>query len=284
MRDNVKLLNETLEAVQRGHYTVDGERVSLPLGPAEYERAIYLSPEAVAAVEVGSADLPADASGAVIEVSNRGSFEAARAMRRTLAGQDDVLVLNFASPVNPGGGVRNGAMAQEEDLCRKSSLLLSLESEAARPFYELHRERCGRALSSDAMILSPAVEVLRDGRQELLSRPALVSVVTCAAPVKTSNAAEDLGEDAYGELLYRRIEGLLRVAAHYGYRHLVLGAWGCGVFGNDARQVARLFHEALDARIDGDHRLSDCFRAITFAILSPHSNGYNYIAFDNEFD
>ena len=42
-----------------------------------------------------------------------------------------ILVLNLANPVNPGGGVRRGSKAQEEDLCRKSSLLLSLESSAA---------------------------------------------------------------------------------------------------------------------------------------------------------
>ena len=50
-----------------------------------------------------------------------------------LLGKDDqrILVLNLANPVHPGGGVRTGAKAQEEDLCRKSSLLLSLESRAA---------------------------------------------------------------------------------------------------------------------------------------------------------
>ena len=39
-------------------------------------------------------------------------------------GENRILVLNLANPVNPGGGVRRGAKAQEEDLCRRSSLLL----------------------------------------------------------------------------------------------------------------------------------------------------------------
>lgn len=47
----------------------------------------------------------------------------------------EILVLNLANPVNPGGGARRGARAQEEDLCRKSSLLLSLEDVSAKSYY-----------------------------------------------------------------------------------------------------------------------------------------------------
>ena len=51
-------------------------------------------------------------------------------------GARPVLVLNLANPVNPGGGVRRGATAQEEDLCRISSLLVSLESMKAKTYYD----------------------------------------------------------------------------------------------------------------------------------------------------
>ena len=41
---------------------------------------------------------------------------------------------------------------------------------------------------------------------------------------------------------------------------LVLGAWGCGAFGNDGRLIARLFHEAIDGEFRG------VFQEIVFAI------------------
>ena len=42
-----------------------------------------------------------------------------------------------------------------------------------------------------------------------------------------------------------RIASVLAVAAYAGYQHLVLGAWGCGVFHNDPEQIAELFGELL---------------------------------------
>ena len=76
-------------------------------------------------------------------VHNADSFTVARQLTDLSAltynddARSEVLVLNFANPVNPGGGVRRGARAQEEDLCRTSSLLLSLESEQAKEYYQL---------------------------------------------------------------------------------------------------------------------------------------------------
>ncbi|MFI2364569.1 TIGR02452 family protein [Promicromonospora sp. NPDC019610] len=52
---------------------------------------------------------------------------------------------------------------------------------------------------------------------------------------------------------------MLDVAAAHGSRRLVLGAWGCGVFGNDPADVASAFAEALAERPRFEH--------VTFAIL-----------------
>ena len=60
-----------------------------------------------------------------------------------------------------------------------------------------------------------------------------------------------------------RISKLLSVAAQRDYRHLVLGAWGCGVFRNDPTEVASLFDEALLQ----DDRFRDRFQTVVFAVL-----------------
>ena len=61
------------------------------------------------------------------------------------------LVVNFASHTSPGGGWRNGALAQEEALCYRSSLALSLENGS----YPLGR---------DEILYSPYVLIMRYDR------------------------------------------------------------------------------------------------------------------------
>lgn len=131
-----------------------------------------------------------------------------------------VLVLNLANPVNPGGGVRRGARAQEEDLCRKSSLLLSLESEAASRYYEYNRS-LHSYMGSDAMIFTPQVEIIRDEDGSLLEDSVIVAVLTCAAPM-VKRGMEGLSEAEYRKMVCDRITGMLKCAAYFGYRHLVL--------------------------------------------------------------
>jgi len=143
-------------------------------------------------------------------------------------GAKPILVLNLANPVNPGGGVRNGALAQEEDLCRKSSLLLSLEGKAAAPYYA-YNQSLHTYMGSDAVIIHPQVEVIKDERGNLLPETAVVAVMTCAAP-NLIDGMEGMSQAQYEEMLLTRITGMLKVAAHLGYRRLVLGAFGCGAF------------------------------------------------------
>jgi uncharacterized protein (TIGR02452 family) len=59
----------------------------------------------------------------------------------------------------------------------------------------------------------------------------------------------------------QRIDKVLAIAALHGHESLVLGAWGCGVFGNDCHEVAELFHTALANQFDG------VFGQIVFAVL-----------------
>jgi uncharacterized protein (TIGR02452 family) len=80
-------------------------------------------------------------------------------------------------------------------------------------------------------------------------------VLTCAAPV-----AQSIGQPESGDLLQRRIHRVLAIAHAYDHSTLVLGAWGCGAFGNDPHRTARDFRSALEGEFAG------AFNTVVFAI------------------
>jgi uncharacterized protein (TIGR02452 family) len=153
-----------------------------------------------------------------------------------------VVALNFASATAPGGGFLSGARAQEESLARSSGLYACL---VGHPMYAFHRERRD-ATYTDYAIHSPDVPVIRTDDGALLERPWPCSFITCAAV----NASAVLQRDPSRrpEILRAmrlRVGKVLAVAAAHAHETLVLGAWGCGAFGNDADEIAGLFREAL---------------------------------------
>ncbi|MEV5711904.1 TIGR02452 family protein [Actinoallomurus sp. NPDC052274] len=209
------------------------------------------------------------------EVTAEGSLQAARRLHATGTGR--IAVLNFASARNPGGGYVGGARAQEEDLCRHSLLYPCLLR--APDYYAAHRASPD-LLYSHRVIWSPDVPVHRGDGGDLLAEPYPVSFLTCPAP----NAGEALRRDP---AMADRIPGVLRdrarrvlaVAAHHGARRLVLGAWGCGVFRNDPRQVAEAFHAHLIA--DGEFR--GVFDRVVFAVWDRAPDSVNRAAFAARF-
>jgi uncharacterized protein (TIGR02452 family) len=169
------------------------------------------------------------------------------------------VALNFASARNPGGGVANGARAQEESLARSTALYASLVR--CPEFYEYHRAERS-LLYSDRVIWSPRVPVLCDDRGDRLAEPPAVGFLTCAAPNR--RMIERNGVESAEEIpgvLTARARGVLSVAAHHGVDVLVLGAWGCGVFGNRPQEVAAAFAEHLRGDFAG------VFERVVFAIL-----------------
>lgn len=154
-----------------------------------------------------------------------------------------VLVLNLASERTPGGGWSNGALAQEECLCYRSSLSLSLH-----PSYY--------PLPSLTAIYTPSVLLLRSSlatAHRLLtphtapSNLPVVSVLSLAALRKPplSPDATHFKHDSLRAETKRKIRLALRIAATMRHAKLVLGALGCGVFSNPPAEVARCFLDVL---------------------------------------
>ncbi len=167
-----------------------------------------------------------------------------------------VAILNFASAKNSGGGFLRGAQAQEESLARSSTLYASLTTRLATDgFYSRHHTDLGGCgLYSDRVIFSPDILVFRDEHTgDVLEEPYAIDVFSSAAV--NVRALEDFARRRRSKVdtqsiktaMTRRIE---TVVAHIAaqepkYDAVVLGAFGCGVFGNNPDFVAKVFKKAL---------------------------------------
>lgn len=171
--------------------------------------------------------------------------------RRLVGAGERVLALNFANGLHPGGGFLSGARAQEEVLCRSSALYATLYGD---PMYAAHATR-PQPDSTDWAIFSPDVPVFRTDDGTALPTPWTLGVLSCAAPY-----ASGIGQPIAGDLLAIRIRRVLAIARAFDYSALVLGAWGCGAFGNDPVRTARDFHTALAGEFNG------AFAWVVFAI------------------
>jgi uncharacterized protein (TIGR02452 family) len=225
-----------------------------PSGPVDISAGVKASVQATVHYTAEHTH-PAPAKGphqTSYEVTNETTLSA---HRRHQAKGYNVVSLNFAAATNPGGGFLTGARAQEEYLCRSSALYLSIKDS---PMYAYHR-REGHKRYSDAMIYSPDVPVFRDDEHRLLPSPYHAAFITSAAPLTKHLHPEEL--TLVADILRQRIWKILTVAQTHGHDSLILGAWGCGAFGNDGHQVAELFHRALTVDFAG------AFKEVTFAIV-----------------
>ena len=275
--DNIEMLYDTLGVFQQGCYEFQEEMINVKLSQEEQRRIhVFLPDEVEKICRAKETKYYHNDVKMQVQCANMDSFSLARKV-----GAEKILVLNLANPVHPGGGVRRGAKAQEEDLCRKSSLLLSLESHAAKKYYEYNKS-LHTYMGSDAMMITHKVEIIKDEMGDFLPESVIVSVLTCAAPM-LRQGKQELREKDYLELMYHRICAMLKVAAYDGYETLVLGAFGCGAFGNDARIVSDMFCRALKEFDYAGKKAENYFYGIHFAVLSPFTDSYNFIEFSRNF-
>ena len=285
--DNINMLNDTMAIMDRGYYEVNGKRVNLKLSEKERKEIFVFLPKDVKRISDNKDFQHVHVMGRIgVGCVNMDSYSLAIKRYSDCAymfseKSKPILVLNLANPVNPGGGVRRGSKAQEEDLCRKSSLLLSLESLEASVYYKYNKS-LNTYMGSDAVMITPQVEIIKDENGDLLDESVIVSVMTCAAPM-LRDGMEGLTDQEYRDMVYGRITGMLKVAAYLGYEVLILGAFGCGAFSNDAHVVSDLFYKALKEFDYDGMKAKDFFRRIDFAVLSRSADQYNYKEFARNF-
>ncbi|MDD9380248.1 TIGR02452 family protein [Streptomyces sp. ZAF1911] len=255
-----EIARENAEIVAAGGYrTRSGRQVSLAAAVAEAKAGTRIyGPNRVIPGEPDRRGTHRTA----VEVTGESSTVAARRLADDHwegPGPGSVAVLNFASARNPGGGYVRGAKAQEEALCRASALYETLLE--APEYYEIHRAEVS-TFYTDRVIHSPGVPVFRDDRGDLLDTPFRAGFLTSPAPnAGTIRRQEPDRVPEIPAALARRAELVLEAAALHGYRGLVLGAWGCGVFQNDPAQVAEAFRGLLAGRFDG------VFERVVFGVL-----------------
>jgi len=205
---------------------------------------------------------------AEIIISKKRTYEAAASYKN-----QKVCVLNFASATTPGGGVVRGATAQEECLCRCSTLYSCLNTPNMWDgFYSAHRA-ANNQLNNDDIIYTPDVIVFKSDTvaPKLLPEEKWynVDVITCAAPrlIEIKLDAAQLMK-----LQEKRIRKILTVAADKGNEVVILGAFGCGAYRNSPQIVAQAAKKVIR---DFKHQ----FRVIEFAVYCPSMDDSNYVTF-----
>lgn len=174
-------------------------------------------------------------------VGNTSTVDAIRMLAEE--GKTGIGVLNFASAKNPGGGFLNGSLAQEESLAISSTLYPTLT--AHEEYYQ--KNRAHRSMMYlDYGIYSPEVVFFRDGTFALTERPVKASVLTLPAVNMGQVILKGEDSEQAKRVMRRRMKLALAIFAEQGAKHLVLGAYGCGVFRNDPREIAAWWRELLN--------------------------------------
>ena len=219
-----------------------------------------------------------------ITVTGDRSYQAAMRLHKDNPGAK-IAVMNFANAFHAGGGVAKGSSAQEESLCRTSTLYPLLYRKTLRDSFYKHHNDLHTPRATDSLIYTEGVIVCKTDEDLPKRMPkedwVKVDVITIAAPDlrdKSNQHAPLVNGGTYmsnAELFgyhVKRAIHMLTCAAAKGADILVLGAFGCGAFRNDPEVVARAYKAALQ-------EFPKVFEQIEFAVYCPPGGNTNYEVF-----
>lgn len=213
-----------------------------------------------------------------VDVTRRRTFAEVAELRKKF-NKEKIAVLNFASALTPGGGVISGSRAQEESLCRCSTLYpVLLKKEFRDKYYGYNRSNYNFKYT-DACIYTPDIAIIKSDIDvpERLSQDEwlYVDVITCAAP-NLRRADYRLNGGEIFNLHINRGRRILDVALDNGVDVLVLGAFGCGAFGNPPEIVSKAYKQLVE-------EYQHDFTYISFAVFCSERDRKNYDMFAKTF-
>ena len=220
-----------------------------------------------------------------VSVVKKRSLDAAISMQRKHL-ELKIAVHNFASATNPGGGVKHGSRAQEESLCRCSTLYPVLNTEENwKRYYSVNRE-LANPLYDDACIYTPEITICKSDTDKPARLPRdkwdLVDVITIAAPNLREHPnniynpghakSVQISDEELFEIQETRLRQMFTVVAHHGAEIFVTGAFGCGAFQNSPEVVASAYKKVLP-------EFEGFFKEIVFAIYCRPQEVMNFETF-----
>ncbi|MDE5621231.1 MAG: TIGR02452 family protein [Ruminococcus sp.] len=158
------------------------------------------------------------------------------------AGHGNITALNFANAMYAGGAYVLGGNAQEESLCRASMLYYTIRNQ--KDYYCRNRIHVFPDYT-DVIIYSANVPVIRNDNGVLLEKPVLCSFITSPA-VNRTFAKFIFSQKKINDIMYTRIKKIIMLALEKKTDILILGAFGCGMFGNERETVFPMFEEIIN--------------------------------------
>ena len=206
-------------------------------------------------------------------VTKERTIECALRLSKETSGR--TAALNFASPKHPGGGVANGASAQEEAICRITNLYPCLCAMRDKNiFYDTKQ----KSPYTDKVLYSRDITVIKSDEDEPVllaeNERIKIDIVTCAAP---NQSGQKIPENELYKIIEKRIMGVLDACIENGAVNIVLGAWGCGAFRNPPQVVINAMMSAIA------HNYNFAFDNIVFAVFARKHEQINYEVFEETF-
>jgi uncharacterized protein (TIGR02452 family) len=256
------IARDTLEILERGFYhNPKGEKVEISKAQREAEKKtiLYQPEELIELIKGDSKEKENYTTEFIVD-----ALSTLDSVRNQFEQDENLVCLNFASARNPGGGFLKGSEAQEESIARATGLYkCQLKAE---DYYKYNRA-IKTCLYTDHIIYSPKVPIIKNEAGELLETVVFAGMITAPAVntgVVLRNEPQNI--DQIEPMMKRRIDMVLSICKQQGHKTLILGAWGCGVFGNDPKVIAKMFKDLLTSKYENQ------FEKVVFSIYSKNED------------